>query len=369
MIQQKILTYAVNSVWQVPMLMTAAWLVIRCCRPSVTMQHRLWLATLALAVLAPFRGIGAVALPMGMVAPGGVVQASAPADRAVELRPPSALPRQTQAAWPLDMPSMPLRAVRLSQRAAYWLLALYFLAVFWRFARLVYAWRAARNLVASARADNLPGPFPAMLTHMCERIGVAEPQTRLSRAVLSPLTLGIIQPVLVLPEAFAQTSEREMTAVLGHELAHVRRRDYLLNLLCQVGALPIAYHPATYAMQRRLRLTREMVCDAIAADLMHSSSAYAHSLVLLAQRMLDGRELAEHVQAAGMFDNNGLEERVMGLLESKGKINVQTRAIRNYLSQNIHYVLDDACLAGLAMFFRYAAECSVLPTAPPLRFL
>jgi chorismate dehydratase len=51
------------------------------------------------------------------------------------------------------------------------------------------------------------------------------------------------------------------------------------------------------------------------------------------------------------------------------RIAVPAATIRTYLSQNIHYVLDDACLAGLELFFRYAAECDVLPTAPPLRFL
>lgn len=51
------------------------------------------------------------------------------------------------------------------------------------------------------------------------------------------------------------------------------------------------------------------------------------------------------------------------------RIAVPAATIRTYLSQNIHYVLDDACLAGLDLFFRYAAECGSLPAAPPLRWL
>jgi len=51
------------------------------------------------------------------------------------------------------------------------------------------------------------------------------------------------------------------------------------------------------------------------------------------------------------------------------RIPVPAATIRTYLSQNIHYVLDDACLAGLELFFRYAAECGVLPVAPALRLL
>jgi chorismate dehydratase len=44
-------------------------------------------------------------------------------------------------------------------------------------------------------------------------------------------------------------------------------------------------------------------------------------------------------------------------------------ALRNYLTENIYYFLDDACLAGLDIFYRYAAECGALPGVPTLRFL
>jgi chorismate dehydratase len=51
------------------------------------------------------------------------------------------------------------------------------------------------------------------------------------------------------------------------------------------------------------------------------------------------------------------------------RIPVPATTIRAYLSTNIHYVLDEECLAGMELFFRYAAECDVLPQAPPLRWL
>ena len=55
--------------------------------------------------------------------------------------------------------------------------------------------------------------------------------------------------------------------------------------------------------------------------------------------------------------------------EWSGKIAVNERTIRTYLTENIHYTLDDECLAGLGLFYRYAAETGVLPQAPPLRLL
>jgi len=55
--------------------------------------------------------------------------------------------------------------------------------------------------------------------------------------------------------------------------------------------------------------------------------------------------------------------------EWTGKIAVSEHTMRAYLTQNIHYTLDDECLAGLGLFYRYAAETGVLPQAPPLRFI
>jgi chorismate dehydratase len=55
--------------------------------------------------------------------------------------------------------------------------------------------------------------------------------------------------------------------------------------------------------------------------------------------------------------------------EWSGKIAVNERTIRTYLTENIHYTLDDECLAGLGLFYRYAAETGVLPPTPPLRLL
>lgn len=56
-------------------------------------------------------------------------------------------------------------------------------------------------------------------------------------------------------------------------------------------------------------------------------------------------------------------------LEWEAKISLSREAIRSYLTNNIHYVLDESCLEGMELFFRYAAECGVLPGPPALSWL
>jgi chorismate dehydratase len=51
------------------------------------------------------------------------------------------------------------------------------------------------------------------------------------------------------------------------------------------------------------------------------------------------------------------------------RLGLSETEIRTYLTENIHYDLDPACLEGLQLFYRYAGECGALPAAPALRFL
>ena len=71
----------------------------------------------------------------------------------------------------------------------------------------------------------------------------------------------------------------------------------------------------------------------------------------------------QHSRDAGLAHIDALAD------EWSTRIAVPRATIRTYLSENIWYILDQPCLEGLDLFFRYAAECGILPAAPPLRFL
>ena len=58
MMEQALLEYVINALWQVPLLAGGAWLLLRMVRPSPLVQHHVWLAVLGLAVLLPMRGMG-----------------------------------------------------------------------------------------------------------------------------------------------------------------------------------------------------------------------------------------------------------------------------------------------------------------------
>ena len=69
-------------------------------------------------------------------------------------------------------------------------------------------------------------------------------------------------------------------------------------------------------------------------------------------------------------DHGLLPQNLNAIAETwAAKLGISENEVREYLTTNIHYFLDESCLEGLYLFYRYAAECSVIPRTPELRFL
>jgi len=82
-----------------------------------------------------------------------------------------------------------------------------------------------------------------------------------------PTVLGWFRPVIILPvAAVAQLPPAQVEAILAHELAHVRRHDYLVNLLQRVAEAVLFYHPAIWWISARVREEREHCCDDLAIE-------------------------------------------------------------------------------------------------------
>ena len=316
MMEQSLAEYVVNALWQVPLLAGGGWLLLRVAKPGPQTQHRIWLAILALCVLLPLRGMDTPGVfPTRL--PSVTMIATDPATHEDSL--------SRQRPWFASLPHLSLRThtVRLNATTEHWLVRLYLATVVFSLVRLARSWSASRRLVADAQETSRHN---MALAYYSRRFRVELPQVRESQQVSSPMVVGAVAPVLLLPEGFFRLTEDEVRATLCHELAHVQRRDYLMNLLCQVAALPVAWHPVVSQVQQGIRTTREMVCDAMAAQEMKSHIGYARCLLALANSMLGGSGLAEQ-RHVGLFTHNTLEKRVMLLVETT-RMTVQARVAR-----------------------------------------
>jgi len=355
MIERGLMEYIANAVWQIPLLAGGAWILLWMARSRPQVQHGVWLAVLGLAALLPVHGMGAASgVPVvraQSVAMGvqGASQGSTVAwgERAVPLETEGLL-----GAEGLRLEWAPrLHSVHLAAATVYWIVALYVSAMLLGMFRIARAWRAARRLVEGSREVALCTRDAACFEGYGQRLGVRLPRIRESDEVKSPMIVGVAAPVLLLPVGFGGLTEDEVRAVLCHELAHVKRRDYLVNVICQVVALPVVWHPVVHGVQGRIRRTREMVCDALAAREMESEIGYAKCLLALARGMVGRGGLAAQADALGLFGDNMLEERVMRLMETKMGMSVRAKAAR--VASGV-----TAMLAATAM----AAMFHVVPT-------
>jgi hypothetical protein len=94
--------------------------------------------------------------------------------------------------------------------------------------------------------------------------------------------IGWLRPIILLPPAACLgLSPQQMEAVLAHELAHIKRHDFLINSLQRIAEALLFYHPGAWWMSRQIRIEREHCCDDAAVSACPDVVAYARALTTL----------------------------------------------------------------------------------------
>jgi beta-lactamase regulating signal transducer with metallopeptidase domain len=135
-----------------------------------------------------------------------------------------------------------------------------------------------------------------------------------STAIDHPVTLGVFHPAILLPsKVLPELGEQELSAILLHEYGHIRRRDFLVHILCELISLSVAWHPGIAYLMSKLSQTRELACDDYAASRFGKRRSYANTLLRLASLCL--RVPRASAAGLGIFDGDNLELRIMMLTE------------------------------------------------------
>jgi hypothetical protein len=110
---------------------------------------------------------------------------------------------------------------------------------------------------------------------------------RICHELTSPAVIGWLRPVILLPPDCTAWDQAERRTALAHELAHVRRRDWLAGIVAQLGVALHFYHPLLHWLAHRLRLQQELAADELAAPQAGGPKAYLRALARLALRQDD----------------------------------------------------------------------------------
>ncbi|MGX9730393.1 M56 family metallopeptidase [Janthinobacterium aestuarii] len=158
---------------------------------------------------------------------------------------------------------------------------------------LVLAWSAGVGLMSlrlclglawvgklRRQAVAAPAVWQARLDALAQRMGLQRrPPLKLHAGLASPVTVGFWRPVILLPAALLSGMPVALLeALLAHELAHVRRWDYLVNLLQSVAEALLFFHPVVWWLSARMRAEREQVADALAAQALQDPQRLATAL-------------------------------------------------------------------------------------------
>jgi beta-lactamase regulating signal transducer with metallopeptidase domain len=134
--------------------------------------------------------------------------------------------------------------------------------------RLAGGWVVARRMTTQA-VRPAAAHVQAAAAMLAEKLALRRAVRVLeSSAIAVPVLVGWLRPAVVLPvAALAGLSPAQIEALLAHELAHVHRHDYLVNLLQSFAEVVLFYHPGVWWLSRRVRTERELCCDDLAVGL------------------------------------------------------------------------------------------------------
>ncbi|HEX7678005.1 MAG TPA: M56 family metallopeptidase, partial [Thermoanaerobaculia bacterium] len=165
----------------------------------------------------------------------------------------------------------------LPQIVLVWLTGVLFLSI-----RLLFGWLRA-HAIAKRNATDAAPEWQRAASRLAHALKLRRAVQLLeSAAVEVPTVIGWLRPVVLLPAAtLTGLSTEQMEMILAHELAHVRRNDFFVNLMQAVVETLLFYHPAVWWISHRIRVEREHCCDDVAVSVSGKPLVYARALTRL----------------------------------------------------------------------------------------
>jgi len=161
-----------------------------------------------------------------------------------------------------------------------WFVGFYLLGIFWYSLRLSINFFQT-NQLKKKEIFELDSDWQAHIIQLSKRMNITKPlKTYFSGLVNTPVMIGFLKPVILLPLALMNhLSPQQFEAILLHELAHIRRNDYVLNILQSVFDAILFFNPFAWWITNKIREERENCCDEMVLQL---SDPYHYARALLA---------------------------------------------------------------------------------------
>jgi HEAT repeat protein/beta-lactamase regulating signal transducer with metallopeptidase domain len=325
-----ILNFVLNSCWQIAAIVivtaSASWILRN---GPARYRHVLWIVALVTSLIVPLLTATHIvptwnSTEPSAVAPGQVNNSGPQEDLNVD-----------------HIGTQRTTKVTTTPRIVIFLALAYALFILVRAIRLIRFWQRKERLRKTATRTGLAPELIGAAKRCRELLEVHFVTVTRSTAARVPYTIGARHPLIVLPDAYCSTvDEAKLLSVIGHEMAHVARRDFLTNLFCELLSLPISFHPLTYLMKRRIDRTRELACDELVTRSVLAPKVYARSLLWAADVT---RQYSSQAFMLSIFDGRILEERIVSLMKSNTRIGARFARTLMFAAMAV------LCLSALSM--------------------
>jgi HEAT repeat protein/beta-lactamase regulating signal transducer with metallopeptidase domain len=334
-ISEFILNFVVNSCWQIAAIVAIAALASLLLKNGpARYRHALWIVALVVSLLVPL-------LTATRLAPAWFSKLQ------VQTEPSAVAPGRVNNSSPQEYSNVDhigtrrTTTVTTTPRIILFLAFAYAFFILMRTIRLARFWQRKERLRKTATRTGLPPEVSAAAARCRELLGIRNVTVMHSTEARVPYTIGARRPLIVLPDAYCATvDDAKLLSVIGHEMAHVTRRDFLTNLLCELLSLPISFHPLTYLMKRQIDRTRELACDELVTRRVLAPKVYTRSLLWAADVT---RQYSSQAFMLSIFDGRILEERIARLMKSNTRIGARVARALMFAAMGV------LCLSALSL--------------------
>ena len=184
--------------------------------------------------------------------------------------------------------------------------------------RLTVSWNRARALTTHQTSE-APAEWQVVVKRLSKALNLKRAVKLLeSAAVEVPSVIGWARPVVLIPmSGLTGLTTQQLEMILAHELAHIRRHDFMINVLQSVAETLLFYHPAAWWISHRIRIERENCCDDLAVSVCGNPIQYARALTQLEQlRAVNATAVAAN--GGSLLDR---VRRLAGVDERRGLVN------------------------------------------------
>lgn len=225
-------------------------------------------------------------------------------------------------------------ATYLFDRYSGWIFALWFIICLFKSIKLIREFAYIKR-VRTVGVRPITDALKIKLELYTEKLGIGRIVTLLeSELVKVPVTFGYLRPVILLPMGIIlQLSQEQIESIIWHELAHIKRRDYLVSLLQSIIETLFFFNPAVWWLSTLIREEREACCDDIALGQIKDKRSYLSTLIAF-----------QNIEST-------LHEPAIGLSFGKDQLLNRLKRIVNNETPKLNTIQKVALLFGLGALF------------------